>query len=492
MPFKPLAKHCHVCGVEKPLTDFRQAKETLDGRRGACKLCEAEQARLRRAKAKTRVEPDPLDDLEITVVDDKAAAKEADRKRRLESDYAPLGVDNYNFSDDGEQYVSGEGSRQKRQEYNDAMGNVADLLVENDPARLGRYMAALAEDERRFMARRTARSVSLAVARDALYQRQFLQAAREYLQGKVEPSGYALDPKPYTGKRAAVLLLTDLHFGSELAARDNPNPFMALEEARCFEKVVREAAEFKHGHRENMELVVLLGGDLIEGFLAHDMRAGAPLVEQEIAFLKYMSAAFQLWAGVYQKVRVACVPGNHGRDKLRHPGRATEMKWQGIEFGLYKKLEMMCSTLPNVSWDIPMLPVATVPLPGGHKLLLHHGDTEPKMGDPDTKASQNASTLNTVNATRLYGTTYDVSACGHFHKPRLQPHKTITAVFNGALVPSNGHARAEGYVNEPCGQWLFEAVEGYPVGDARLIQVGPATCKDEALGKLIRPFRFAS
>jgi hypothetical protein len=33
-------------------------------------------------------------------------------------------------------------------------------------------------------------------------------------------------------------------------------------------------------------------------------------------------------------------------------------------------------------------------------------------------------------------------------------------------------------------------VEGYPIGDARFIEVGPAQDKDEKLGKIIEPFRF--
>src|SRR5437870_1035987 len=63
-------------------------------------------------------------------------------------------------------------------------------------------------------------------------------------------------------------------------------------------------------------------------------------------------------------------------------------------------------------------------------------------------------------------------------------------VWNGALVPSNGHARSSGYIGELCGQALWEAVEGYPVGDLRFVEVGPAQDRDEQLGCLITPFRF--
>jgi hypothetical protein len=39
------------------------------------------------------------------------------------------------------------------------------------------------------------------------------------------------------------------------------------------------------------------------------------------------------------------------------------------------------------------------------------------------------------------------------------------------------------------GQWLFESVPGYAVGDMRFIRVGERDDKDATLDKLITPWR---
>jgi hypothetical protein len=125
----------------------------------------------------------------------------------------------------------------------------------------------------------------------------------------------------------------------------------------------------------------------------------------------------------------------------------------------------------------------------GSKLGVTHGDTEIKLGNPDTKATQNAQSLDRINSTRAFGVEFDAWAFGHFHTPRYHP-RNPRVVWNGALVPPNGYARSAGFVGEPCGQFLWEAVEGYPVGDVRFIEVGVAQDHDEKLGTIITPFRF--
>jgi hypothetical protein len=193
-------------------------------------------------------------------------------------------------------------------------------------------------------------------------------------------------------------------------------------------------------------------------------------------------------ARAYPKVRVFCQPGNHGRDKVRHPGRATSAKWDGHEWQMYYALSRACSNLKNVEWDIPFRAVSKIDLHGSW-FLLSHGDTEVKLGDPDTKAKDNLAQLDKINATRLHGVEFAAAGFGHFHKPRYLPYHP-RVLFNGALLPPNGAARGAGYIGEAMGQWMWEATEGYPVGDVRFIEVGPSQDHDEKLGTIIKPFRF--
>lgn len=412
----------------------------------------------------------------------------------MASDHEALRPEDFAVSNLNDGRVDPAAAKEKRQEFSRAMGEVASALrlsggsPDQMPPELGTFLGTLAEQERRFGNRSTARQVSLAAAQEELSRQLFIRAAKQYLQGKVEPAGYALRSAPRHVARSVVLHFSDLHLGSDLLEIDNPIPFRAIEESRRLEFIVRETIDYKPRHRENSELVLLLNGDLIEGYLGHDLRDGAPLTEQKVVFWKYFQRIIGLFAETFPRVRVECQPGNHGRDKIRHPGRATSSKWDGHEWAMYFALSQMCSSLRNVSFHIPLRAVSVVDLHGSN-LLLTHGDTEVKLGDPDTQAGRNSNILDRINANRVYGCEFQVATFGHFHKPRYQVRQP-RMIFNGALVPPNGYARTQGYIGEPCGQFLWEAVEGYPVGDVRFLEVGRSQDRDERLGKLIPPFRF--
>ncbi len=416
------------------------------------------------------------------------------RQERIDSDFVALKPEDFDTSVGNDGRYDEKAAKERRQEYSKSMGEYSQQLRETGgdldlmPEKLGSYIGGLSEQERRFGNRKLARSVSLAAAHDALALRQFKQAAVQYLSGKVTPTGYAVKTCDKTLPRSVVLLLSDLHFGSDLSARDNPVAFGAVEEARRFEYVVRETLDFKPEYRANTELRLLLNGDLIEGLLMHTLRDGAPLVEQKLAFWKYLSAAIGLFAQQFPRVIVDAQSGNHERCLTRSLGRKTSNKADGHGYEMYWALAQMCAALQNVTFNIPYCAVSIVDLQG-HKMLLSHGDTEVKLGDPDARAEHNALVLDRINSTQLYGTTFEVAAFGHFHKARYQS-RSIRVIWNGALVPPNGHARTQGYIGERCGQWVWEAVSGYPVGDLRFLDVGVSQDRDEKLGTLIKPFRF--
>lgn len=481
-------KTCSKCGEPKPLEAFSIRRSAPDGRRGTCKECINE-----RTREKYHQRQEEL-----------AAAELAAVNRRLESDFEALKPEDFDVTVGNDGRIDKAAAKEKRQEYSRSMGETAQALHRASeltaaqggevsdylPPELGSYLGKLAEQERRFGNRRVARSVSLALAHEALAIRMFKDAARQYLHAKIEPTGYARQAPRRDAKRTVCLLLSDLHLGSDLSTLDEPMPFRAVEEARRLEYVLRQALDYKPQYRENSELCLLINGDIIEGQLMHQLRDGAPLTEQKVIFWRYFRQLLGYAAQQYPRVRVVCQPGNHGRDKVRHPGRATSRKWDGHEWEMYYALREMASELRNVDWQLDMRAVSVVDLHGS-VLGLTHGDTEVKLSDPDTRAKQNAQALDRINSARVFGVEFDAWAFGHFHKPRYQP-RNPRVLWNGALVPPNGYARGAGHVGEPCGQWLWEAVEGYPVGDVRFIEVGRAQDNDEKLGTLIEPFRFES
>jgi len=495
LPVLP-SKRCPHC--KRTTTEWSRNAAQSDGLETWCQPCNRARKRgkVRELTAKAAAR------------DEKMLAEREAAARRLASDDLPLQPSDFdvgvaNDRSPRARALSGKASAEKRQEFNARMGEHARELraaavaqatgkgpiASHLSGETGEYVARLAEQERRFGNRRMARAVALFDAGEALALHQFKLAAAQYLRGKITATGYALKAPPAKPlKRSTVVLLSDLHLGSDLSSLDEPIPFGAVQEARRLEHVLRQVLDYKPQYRDQSEAVILLNGDLIEGLLGWDPQSGAPLTEQKVVAWRHLGAFVAHVARAYRSVRVVCQPGNHGRDKVRHPGRATSRKWDGHEFEIYYGLREMAHNLHNVEWQIDFRAVSIVDLHGS-TLGLTHGDTEVPLGDPDTRSTQNAQAFDRINSTNLWGVSFDAWCVGHFHKPRYQPRRP-RVIWNGALVPPNGHARSKGYVGEPCGQFLWEAVEGFPVGDLRFVEVGAAQDDDERLGKLITPFRF--
>lgn len=508
-----------------PVTRFQADRAQPGGLKSSCRDCrraghkaayaanpeplKADQ-RARRAERSARADVRDLAAIEKAEAESRKVARaQADRADRLASDTAPLRPEDFDAeydtsvaNDPGSRGLSAAFIKEKRQAFSRQMGQHAHHvraaaaaeqtgrgdLVDSMPAEAGTYVGQLAEQEARFGRRRLARSISLFAAGEEQARRLWVRACQQYLTGRVVPTGYAAKPSRAPIKRSVCLLLSDLHLGADLKAAENPMPFRAIEEARRLEYILRQCMDYKPQYRRDSELVLLLNGDLIEGLLMHDFRDGAPLTEQKVIFQRHMERFVGECARAYPRVRVFCQPGNHGRDKVRHPGRATSSKWDGHEWALMYALSRACSSLKNVTWDLPFRAICKVDLHGSY-LGLTHSDTEVAIGAPDRKARDNAQILAEINSTRLYGVEFAAWAFGHYHTGRYLPRK-IREIHNAALVPPNGHARGAGYVGESCGQFMWEAVPGFPVGDVRFIEVGRTQDTDERLGSIIEPFRF--
>ena len=516
-------KECAQCGAEYPLTAeyWRRDSHSKTGFQSACKDCKksrGEPTRDARSK-KTAVErrARELDEElppagKISEADAIAAVKrDAKLKEQLEErdarhadPFAKLNHDDFDVGSLNDGRIDPRAGKEKRQEYSRSMGEVlsevsdaaaggadAGQLLDSMSDKSVRFITTLSEQEKRFGNRRHSRSFSLAMAHEVMAMRLMKDIADRYFTAKIEPKGWAEAANPpRPAKRTVCLLLSDLHLGADLGSLDEPLPYRAVEEARRLEFVVRQAADYKPQYRDVSDLVLMLNGDVIQGMLMHDIRDGIPIVEQKAVFWNYMCEALGYLASAYPRVHVVCQPGNHGRDKLRHPGRATSRKWDGHEWEMYYALSRLSSSLKNVTFDIPFRSVSIIDLYGS-KLLLTHGDTEVKIGHPLKAAEKNAAVMDNINSTARYGCTFDAAAFGHWHYGVYVPG-AVRLIHNAALIPPDGFGRSCGANYATCGQFLWEAVEGHPVGDVRFITVGESQDHDEKLGEIIHPFRFES
>jgi hypothetical protein len=282
---------------------------------------------------------------------------------------------------------------------------------------------------------------------------------------------------------------SDLHFGSEIREDETGHNYGRKEEARRMAAVVKQIMSYKMEYREQTGLNVLLLGDIIQNQL-HDMRDGSELADQTCRAIHILSQAIAHLASSFQKVAVHCSSGNHGRNKSRHMDRAIHQKWDSIETIVYYALKAACAKLSNVTFHIPKTPFFVYDV-FGSRIFGTHGDTVLKPGYPG-RAINVASLehqINRLNASLPDSEEYSVAVMGHVHVASMTHLPSGPVVItNGALVPPDDFAVSMGQLECQTGQWLFESVPGFPVGDARLIRVDETHDQDPSLDAIISPW----
>jgi hypothetical protein len=335
-----------------------------------------------------------------------------------------------------------------------------------------------------------------------LAQREWLAESLEsyverVFKGRVTPSK-RVTTKAKATKRLVHSVWSDLHFGANVkGVETGAFDYGCKAEARRFGHLVSEIADYKPQYRDTSELMLWILGDVMQGHLhpgdaarhAEQMARCIHLLTQGIAYL----------AGCYARVQVKCVPGNHGRNKQTHHDRATDQKWDSHETVIYYATKAALSRLPNVEIEVPRTPYVLGEAFGAGMFGTHF-DTVMDVGFAG-KNVPTGSILNQINQMNmdwmdnarergLEHVPCQVFIGGHTHSPLL--HHTSggrTLIVNGALVPPDGFSvGAVGRMATGNGQWVWEQVEGFPVGDARFVRVGWRQDEDAALEKVIRPW----
>ncbi len=330
-----------------------------------------------------------------------------------------------------------------------------------------------------------ARAITTVTARDELFRAQITDAMRLVFKDRVVVKPYVAKKKIKT-QRILNVMLSDLHFGASLDPRELPFKYGPVEEARRLAAICVQVAEYKREHRAETELAIHLIGDVIQNQL-HDARDGLPLAEQIAAAMHLLIQAVSFQATQFKKVTVRCTPGNHGRNKSRHETRAVNGKWDSHEVTIYHALQLATKHLPNVHVEIGYKPFYSWTA-FNKRGFATHGDTVLKPGYPGAaiQVGSIANQINSYNAAKEYT---DLFIVGHVHVGSLT-HLPNGAVFmsNGALIPTDSFAQSIGAFSTACGQWCWESVPDFIVGDSRFLIVDERTDKDKSLDKIIKPF----
>jgi hypothetical protein len=291
--------------------------------------------------------------------------------------------------------------------------------------------------------------------------------------------------KPKEAKRILNIMLSDLHFGSDLMRAECESQYGVVEEARRLAAVVRMAADYKRQYRKETVLYVHLIGDIIEGKL-HDPEAAAPLTEQVFRAIWNLTQALRFLSSEFASVTVMCAPGNHGRRKDRHPGRAVNQKWDSVENMIYGSIKFALAAVPNITVQIPLTPFYRYKA-FDKQGFMTHGDTVLNVGTPNKTInvkhlSDQINQMNAKNRCDLYG-------AGHVHISTSVGIQTGSRVLtNGALVPSGEFGQSIGALSSMCSQWVWESVPGYILGDRREVTLDELTDQDSSLDDVVRPY----
>jgi predicted phosphodiesterase len=289
-------------------------------------------------------------------------------------------------------------------------------------------------------------------------------------------------------KRHLSLVISDTHFGSDIKQEETGRlKYGTVEEARRFAKVIEETISYKANHRDETHLNVLLLGDLIENQL-HDPADGAAITEQFARTLHLLSQGIAHLSSAFPSLTVYCTTGNHGRNTARHKTRAIAQKWDSIETMIYIALKAKLSECKNVKFVIPKAPYIVYEV-FGKKIFITHGDTVLMTGNPgnNIKTGTLEDKINSINAALPDSQEYAVFIIGHHHVGScIHLSNGAVLITNGPLVPPNDFAISLGLFEAACGQYLFESVEGYPVGDVRYIKVGLEDDNNKDLDKIIK------
>lgn len=288
-------------------------------------------------------------------------------------------------------------------------------------------------------------------------------------------------------KRHLNVMWSDHHYGANLDPRCNKIPFGTIEETRRMAALCKQIASYKRHYRDETTLNIHLIGDMIQGKL-HDAESGALLTEQvDRAFWAITNAIFFL-AGQFPEVVIRTAVGNHGRDVRRHPDRATNDKYDSIEFQLYRSIKAVVeSNCPNVTMETETMPYYIYEQ-FGMRGLMSHGDTVFNPGYPNkmVNVSNLRAQINEFNAqedqhVQLFG-------FGHVHTAMDVDLGNAMVITNGCLIPTDEYALSIGIFTTPCKQQMWETVEGHMFGDHRKMDVTVADDKDASLDQIIKPW----
>lgn len=266
------------------------------------------------------------------------------------------------------------------------------------------------------------------------------------------PSRFPDQTKREGRAQSAVLLLSDTHVG-KVVTPDQTLGFGGynFKTFLCRLKFLEDAVTSiikDHTNTELKELVLCLGGDMLDGALIHSVEAG----QKNTLFSQFYGAGHAIAqfirniAASVPSIRVHTTVGNHTRWQNQHK-MPTENRFSNLDQFLYAYVQALTSAIGNVRWKMDRQPSAIFDVQG-FKFQLLHGDTlrggDRALGIPNHAVGRMVSS--TVQLFDKYGMhSPDYYLCGHLHRSIVLPHAKGSFIVGGGFPGIDGYALANGF-----------------------------------------------
>lgn len=283
---------------------------------------------------------------------------------------------------------------------------------------------------------------------------QLVEIARD-----LAPVGYDPKPSEVRVKRAgtgapqsAILLLSDTHVG-QVISPDQTLGFggynfgIFLNRLQFLQDGVASILK-DHTTTGVDELVLCIGGDMIDGALAH----GAEAKQKNTLFQQFYGAGHALAqfirniAPLVPKIRVKTVVGNHPRWGTQHK-MPTDNRYSNLDCFLSAYVQALTRELTNVDWTIDKQPFSLFDAQG-FRFHLSHGD-HLRGGDKALGIPNHAVGRMVSSTAQLYGK-HDQPAphfylMGHMHRGIVLPHARGAVLVNGGFPGLDSYGLTNGF-----------------------------------------------
>lgn len=259
-------------------------------------------------------------------------------------------------------------------------------------------------------------------------------------------------PRGKGSNQSAVLLLSDTHVG-QVISPDQTLGFGGYNFATFLARLKRledAVSSIVQDHTTTGidELVLCLGGDMIDGALNHSAEAK----QKNTLFCQFYGAGHALAqfirniAPLVPSVRVKCVVGNHPRWQNQHK-MPTDNRYSNLDAFLYAYVQALTKDIATVDWTLDKQPFSLFDVQG---FLFHlsHGDHlrggDKALGIPNHAVGRMVSSTN-----QLYGKHNQPAPhyylLGHMHRGIVLPHARGSVIVNGGFPGLDGFGLTNGF-----------------------------------------------